>query len=232
MTNISAMNEFGILYNCGYPQPRNSDVEAWNSLDFGSGATAVLQFGLFGYDMTCFYDTCAAALDEDIQCATFASLGIDGLSFGLHAEIDETESADNYYCIGFRDTEFGDHAVCLFTSSNYNFYYGWLEGYTVTGDWFDSDLSGVVAYATNMLHRKKQIVVDSFASGTVRHWNGFRFVGGDENDGYRWVSGDSIDLFALDFKAEVLTDNEGFVLASAAHLTAVGATLVAAIMLM
>ena len=60
----------------------------------------------------------------------------------------------------------------------------------------------------------------------------FRFIGHEENDGARWSVGDTIDTFALDFKNDKLTDNEGFELAGAAHLAAAGATLLAAVVLM
>jgi hypothetical protein len=53
-----------------------------------------------------------------------------------------------------------------------------------------------------------------------------------ENNGARWSTGDTIDLFSLDFVASKVTSNDGFVLAGAAHLMTAGATLIAASMLM
>ena len=126
---------------CGYPSASNTDVEAWNSLDVGD-ATAVLKLGLFGYDISCVAATCAAAFDFEAFCATLEAKGIDGLAFGHHTEIDASDSSGSYYCIGFRDTELGDNAVCSSTSGD-GFYLWALEGYTFTNDWFTSTKENV-----------------------------------------------------------------------------------------
>ena len=66
---ISTATIFDFFYRCGYPTASNTDVEAWNSLDVDD-ATAVLQLGLFGYDITCVAQMCAVIFDEDIYCST------------------------------------------------------------------------------------------------------------------------------------------------------------------
>jgi hypothetical protein len=58
-----------VFYRCGYPTASNPDVEAWKSLDVGD-ASAVLQLGLFGYDITCVAQMCALTFDADVYCAT------------------------------------------------------------------------------------------------------------------------------------------------------------------
>ena len=55
----------------------------------------------------------------------------------MHTEIDASDSTGSPYCIGFRDTELGDNAVCTKTSGQG--YYLWAnEGYTITDSWFVS----------------------------------------------------------------------------------------------
>jgi hypothetical protein len=141
------------------------------------------------------------------------------LAFGIHNEIDASDSTGSYYCIGFRDTELGDNAVCTWTGGS-PFYYWANEGYTITDSWFASTVENYwKSYASysGFSERGFKFNYDfGFVDGDVQHMNGFRFLGAQENDGLRWTSGDSIDLFALDFEAEVLIDNEGFVLGGAA----------------
>ena len=60
--------------------------------------------------------------DMSVYCPLIEDKGIDGLSFGAHAEIDDTDSDGDAYCFGFRDTEFGDNIVCVSTSED-PFYY-------------------------------------------------------------------------------------------------------------
>ena len=58
-----------------------------------------------------------------------------------------------------------------------------------------------------------------------------RFIGVEENDGARWSVGDTLDLFVLDYKNIVVTPNDGFELANAVHLSVVGATLLAVVLM-
>ena len=144
--------------------------------------------------------------------------------------IDASDSADADYCVGFRDTEFGDRGACYNTDSGVSDFRG-FQGYTIADDYFTNDPSRIY-WLSPMFGLYGFFASHSYVTDDVTTFFEFRFIAALENDGARWTSGDSIDLFTLDWNNDVVTDNEGFELLSAAHLTAVGATFVAALMLM
>ena len=51
--------------------------------------------------------------------------------------------------------------------------------------------------------------------GKRSDFQGFRFIGIEENGGYRWSDGDEINMFFLDYKHTEFKDNPNFVLNSA-----------------
>lgn len=53
----------------------------------------------------------------------------------------------------------------------------------------------------------------------------FRFITANENGGARWVSGDSIDMFYVDYNNSEVKDNAGFELLGATELAVSGAAL-------
>ena len=108
---ISTVNFEYYLDRCYAPRPTITDVEAWGDIDFGTGATIVAKVGLFGYDISCLQEVCFSALDVDNYCGQLG--GVDGLSFGIHTEITTADSALDYYCVGFPNTEYGATAACV-----------------------------------------------------------------------------------------------------------------------
>jgi hypothetical protein len=236
MTNISGIDFGDYLTRCVYPRPAITDVEAWNSIDFGTGTTAVAKVGLFGYDISCLNELCFSALDANNYCGQL--YGIDGLSFGIHTEIKTADSGADFYCVGFPDAEFGATAACVSEGSPTAFTFLPIQGYQITETVFDADIAGGDAVLNQNYDGFYGLLRGNFAEGeyilstTIHKRSQWRFIHPEENDGLRWAPGDTIDLFALDFEAEVFTDNDGFELAGALHLTAAGATLIAAVMLM
>jgi hypothetical protein len=61
--------------------------------------------------------------------------------------------------------------------------------------------------------------------------NVFRFIQADENDGARWVAGDTIAAFGADWEHSEFKDNSEFVLAGSTTLAAGGVALLAAILM-
>ncbi len=144
--------------------------------------------------------------------------------------IDASDSAGADYCVGFRDTEFGDRGACFSTDSGSSDFIG-FQGYTIADDYFTNDPERI-NWLNPMYGLYGFFSSHDYVTDDVTTFFEFRFIAALENDGARWTSGDTIDLFTLDWNNDVVTDNEGFELLSAAHLTAVGATFVAALMLM
>jgi hypothetical protein len=89
---------------CGFANPSSTDLDAWNEVDKPTGSSAVLTFGLFGYDISCIASMCAQAQDLYGYCTVIEARGIDGLAFGAHISAEEAAITD-YYCVGLRDPE-------------------------------------------------------------------------------------------------------------------------------
>jgi hypothetical protein len=236
-TTISATPFSDYLTRCGYPTATNTEVAAWGSLSFGTGATAVAKVGLFGYDVSCLVEACAWASDSGVFCGLLD--GVDGFSFGIHSEIKPADSTNKYYCVGFPDTEFGHKAACAWTGGDV-FTFEAKQGYLITDKYFATNpLAPAAATLTKNYGGKfglqegifESLSTSRIITSTLHKRDLWRFILPTENDGQRWMTGDTIDLFALDFKNNKLTDNAGFELLGAAHLTAVGASLIAAAML-
>jgi hypothetical protein len=52
--------------------------------------------------------------------------------------IDASDSAGAPYCVGFRDTEFGDRGACNNVAGEFQDFKG-FQGYTITDDFFTND---------------------------------------------------------------------------------------------
>jgi hypothetical protein len=114
--SISVNTFENYLDNCYNPRPTIPDVEAWGDIDFGSGATVVAKVGLFGYDISCLQEVCFSALDVNNYCGQLG--GVDGLSFGIHSAITTADSAADFYCVGFPNTDYGATAACVREAGN------------------------------------------------------------------------------------------------------------------
>ncbi len=134
-----------LYFNCGYPEPTSTDVEAWNSLENGDTATVDLQFGLFGYDITCLAHFCAINRDniaDDGYCGLVEARGLDGLAFGIYASVPTASSG--YYCVGFRSEPYESFA-CAYNGSDVYTYFVYGH-YSVGSDYFTNNQSYDFAY--------------------------------------------------------------------------------------
>jgi len=228
----TSLNMWDFGYYCGFPGPSSTDLDAWNEVDKPSGSSATLTLGLFGYDISCWANLCSQAQDENSYCTLIQARGLDGLAFGVHISAEEASITD-YYCVGLRDPEFGDKAVCF--DNDGDVYGVWFyQYYTVTSDYFTADnpalfdsdfgygLSTWAFYGWDY----------NYTFDTTFENSGFRFIGASENDGARYTVGDQIDVFYLDHVNSLYEDQPGFELTSASALAVgAGAALIASILM-
>lgn len=95
------------------------------------------------------------------------------------------------------------------------------DNYTVTSTYFDvgsvfecwSDGSDYYGFGDQVWYAGHWGLQTDGVDSSFASKHAFRFVGQQENDWQRWGSGDSIDLFFLDYENDAFTDNVGFILA-------------------
>ena len=171
--------------------------------------------------------------DSAGYCHFIEANGIDGLAFGIHAEIG-ISSVTEAYVFGFRDSEKGDVGVNFFESGDFEtcWYY---QGYTVTADVLTSTLFQNCVDGDSAFYgfdsRKFHGWYYNLLTADFSYQDAFRFIGASENDGARWAVGDTIDAFAVDWENDEYKDNPGFLLAGSTALAAGGVALLAAVMM-
>ena len=151
-------------------------------------------------------------------CPALQAKQIDGLAFGAKWEVDNASTSD--YCVGFHDSNHSDTWVCnKYVGDNPHSDYC-ADNYTVTSNYFAmgsvhscrSSSSAYYGFGDCIWYGSHFGLQTDAVDNSFATKHAFRFVGAHENDHQRWASGDSIDLFFLDYENSAFTDNLGFVL--------------------